>query len=265
MKDSFTLLREQIDLLPDYEKEYRKGGVLLSNADYVDFCRNLVGMTEKDFLNIEAEFRQDLAFFEEFLPRLAILDDLTNAGDLRFHSFTLYLLVRALKPRLVVETGVAHGKSSSLILLALKHNGAGKLVSFDIPPNGNLSDGAKTTLSGRDVGWLVPENLRSHWELHLEDSVAGIKSIFGEKTAKGFGDLSQLGKIDIFFHDSLHTFEHITSELEAVHSYLSDDFLLLADNMEMESGLGFESFCQRLDLSLQTFGNLAGAKGSLLG
>ena len=47
--------------------------------------------------------------------------------DLRFHAITLYLVVRHIKPNLFIETGVASGKSSALILLALHHNKKGKL------------------------------------------------------------------------------------------------------------------------------------------
>src|SRR5687768_7205690 len=53
----------------------------------------------------------------------------------------LYFLVRALKPRIAVETGVCYGASTSYILEALVRNGGGTLYSIDLgntaeePPN----------------------------------------------------------------------------------------------------------------------------------
>jgi len=45
----------------------------------------------------------------------------------------LYVAVRALKPSIVVETGVGSGMSSSFILRALAMNGFGTLYSIDLP------------------------------------------------------------------------------------------------------------------------------------
>jgi hypothetical protein len=46
----------------------------------------------------------------------------------------LYAIVRAYKPDIVVETGVARGASSSFILCAMHENGKGHLYSIDLPP-----------------------------------------------------------------------------------------------------------------------------------
>ena len=200
--------------------------------------------------------------FDIFLPRIQVLEGLENAGDLRFHSLTLYALVRALRPSLVVETGVAHGKSSALILLALSHNGHGRLVSFDLPPAGDLADGSKTSLSGRQVGWIVPEYLRTTWELNLVDSVTGLLSMFSGDAHSQPDRSESLERVDLFFHDSLHTYDHPLAELEAVNRSFSKNFVIVADNLEMESGLGFETFCQRENLKVETFGNLGGSRGA---
>ena len=45
----------------------------------------------------------------------------------------LYVVVRALKPDVVVETGVGSGVSSTFILSAIGHSGAGRLYSVDLP------------------------------------------------------------------------------------------------------------------------------------
>lgn len=255
MPDHFNSLRQEILRLDEETREQFKGRILLENEEYLRFLRSLSSIRTSELKKIEFEFRSSENFFDVFLPRIEVLEKLEDAGDLRFHSFTLYALVRALRPRLVVETGVAHGKSSALILLALDHNKSGRLVSFDLPPTGELADGSKTSLSGREVGWLVPENLRRNWDLHLVDSKSGLNEMFRRPV-----DPPNPPEIDFFFHDSLHTFEHISAELAAVRNHLSARCLLLADNMEMESGPGFEAFCQSENLKLERFGNLGGAR-----
>jgi hypothetical protein len=72
----------------------------------------------------------------------------------------------------MIETGVASGKSTAMILLAMHHNRQGKLISIDLPNQSQkvLPDGVKTHTGNRQTGWLVPKYLRKRWQLHLGDS-----------------------------------------------------------------------------------------------
>ena len=86
----------------------------------------------------------------------------------------LFLTVRKFVPSVVVETGVAQGISSYLILKALQINGKGKLISIDLPnlnPEGYAyPDGRRDPVyspSGLEPGWVVPYELRSFWKLKL--------------------------------------------------------------------------------------------------
>src|SRR5947208_313273 len=45
----------------------------------------------------------------------------------------LYAVLRKLRPRVAVETGVCNGVSTAFLLLALAENGAGELHSIDLP------------------------------------------------------------------------------------------------------------------------------------
>jgi hypothetical protein len=45
----------------------------------------------------------------------------------------LYVCIRALKPQIMVETGVSSGSSTHYILKAMELNGQGKLYSIDLP------------------------------------------------------------------------------------------------------------------------------------
>jgi predicted O-methyltransferase YrrM len=44
-----------------------------------------------------------------------------------------YILMRKIKPKIVVETGVSFGVTSSFILQAMENNGYGTLYSIDLP------------------------------------------------------------------------------------------------------------------------------------
>jgi predicted O-methyltransferase YrrM len=76
------------------------------------------------------EFAEDLAAVGDAQRRLDVkaqLDDL--------EAEITYLLLRATRPEVVVELGALHGWSTSWILSALRDNGSGRLVSFDLVDN----------------------------------------------------------------------------------------------------------------------------------
>ena len=92
-----------------------------------------------------------------------------------------YALVRAVKPRLTVETGIYQGLGSLMLLRALARNaeeGAdGRLISIDFDPGS---------------GWLVPEELRDRWT-----------PLFGDIEADLDGALADQ-EVDLFIHESDH-------------------------------------------------------------
>jgi hypothetical protein len=84
----------------------------------------------------------------------------------RFGCEALYLLVRAARPQVVVDTGVPYGGSSSHILAALERNGAGALYSIELgrdqrePPR--ASGAAQPAGNDRHVSPRQPAHLGSH-------------------------------------------------------------------------------------------------------
>ncbi len=124
----------------------------------------------------------------------------------------LYLLTRLMKPNKVVETGVSSGASSSYILRALKDNKRGKLYSIDLPPD-NLPQGKKS-------GWLVPDELRDIWDLRIGDTKQILDPL-----------LKEIGEIDFFVHDSLHTYGHMMWEYKCVWPYLRRGGLFLSHDV----------------------------------
>lgn len=141
-----------------------------------------------------------------------------------FHDASLslaalcYALCRAQQPEIVIETGVGNGITTSFILQALALNGAGQLWSIDLPP-----------LGANGSGHLVPEDLKSRWHL--------IKGRTREKLPKL---ARQLGSVDLFVHDSLHTYRNMRFEFETVWPYLGPGGIVVSDDIAMNRA--FEDF-----------------------
>jgi predicted O-methyltransferase YrrM len=143
----------------------------------------------------------------------------------------LYYLVRALKPQTVVETGVCYGASTSYILEALRRNGGGHLHSIDLgnTPNEPRND------------FFVHPSHHDHWTLIIGDSKAEMPPL-----------LQRLGEIDLFHHDSLHTYQHMMWEYETVVPHLSqggalssDDVSTILDIRHPFQRSPFADFCDR--------------------
>jgi predicted O-methyltransferase YrrM len=123
-----------------------------------------------------------------------------------------YAAIRATRPTIIVETGVANGVSSSYLLLALELNGRGHLHSIEVGDKSYQP-------AGYQPGWMVPDFLRHRWQLHIGDAKILLPDL-----------LRQLESIDVFIHDSLHTYEHMWFELQCAYPHIKPGGLLLADD-----------------------------------
>lgn len=162
---------------------------------------------EPALASIEAHVREAIAA----LPMGAAFARVHNADYVLAKA--CYLVCRAIKPNIIVETGVAHGVTSAFILKALEANGRGTLHSIDLPPLGKESD--------RFVGIIVPHDLRSRWQLHRGTSKRILTSLMPDVVA-----------VDVFVHDSLHTYRNMRRELEIVTPYLSPRAVVIADDVQ---------------------------------
>ncbi len=135
----------------------------------------------------------------------------------------IYFLVRCSKPEVMIETGVAHGVSSWTILNAMHKNQKGKLYSIDLP---NLD--TKKTYNvenfSQQPGWVVPEMLRKRWELQLGKSSDLLPPL-----------LNRLGTIDIFFHDSDHSYENMMYEFQVTFDSVKQGGLIISDDVHKNS------------------------------
>jgi predicted O-methyltransferase YrrM len=120
----------------------------------------------------------------------------------------LYLLVRLVRPALMVETGVANGASTFLVLSAMKRNGVGRLVSVDVTP---------------DVGVLVSEDDHSPliWDLRVIEP-GRLEPL-----------MSELGPLDLFLHDSDHSYANVVDELRAAWPRMAEGGIVMADDAEL--------------------------------
>ena len=124
----------------------------------------------------------------------------------------LYAICKILKPDLVVETGVAYGISSAYILQALHENDKGTLYSID-----NVF---KPWESLEMIGNAIPSKIQDRWKL-----------IIGTRSEK-FDDLFQsLEKVDIFLHDSLHTYKNMLLEFQTSWPFIKNSGFLLSDDI----------------------------------
>jgi len=124
-----------------------------------------------------------------------------------------YLICRYLRPNKIVETGVAYGVTSTYMLQALAENQQGQLSSIDLPP---LFPSAESY-----VGYFIPEDFRTRWKLCVGPARRLLPSV-----------LAEAGAIDLFVHDSLHTYSHMKWEFEAALRSLRPGGVLISDDIE---------------------------------
>jgi predicted O-methyltransferase YrrM len=155
---------------------------------------------------------------------------LALGGRGRGRAVFLYVATRLLQPETVVETGCFTGWDSAVILEALERNGTGRLFTIDLPAEegrfSQLYGHRSGLLPGLDPGFLVPEALRERWTLTLGDVRDELPPL-----------LQDLRVVDMFFHDSDHTYEHMMWEFAALWPHLALDGLLVSDDISWNSSL----------------------------
>lgn len=184
-------------------------------------------------LTIPSTFAQ-----EEFWPRWQrMVESLQSrgltVGPFSFHGWNdgdagfvraIWTLVRHLRPDVVVETGVAHGVTSRFILEALLLNRAGNLWSVDLPPF--------NPVTRQEVGIAVDDPaLRERWTYIAGTSRRRLPPL-----------LSQLRRIDLFIHDSMHSERNVAFELELAWRYLRPGGVMIVD--DIDSNPAFGKFCE---------------------
>jgi Methyltransferase domain len=157
-----------------------------------------------------------------------------KVGPFSFHSWNdgdagfvraIWMLIRHTRPNIVVETGVAHGVTSRFILEALERNGAGNLWSIDLPPI--------NPETRQEVGIAVDTPaLRKRWSYIAGTSRRRLPVL-----------LSQLGRVDLFIHDSMHSARNVAFEMDLAWRYLSPGGVMVVDDIDINPS--FQAFAER--------------------
>jgi cephalosporin hydroxylase len=151
----------------------------------------------------------------------------------------LYILVRLYSPDICLETGVFYGGNTSFILNALRKNGSGALISIDLPGNEidnssrhHLVGKSEDVPSGLGTGFMVHDDLKGHWVFIKGDSLTEILKIDR--------------KIDLYVHDSDHSFNFVMHEMSLMWDKMNPEGVILADDVDWSNG--FYTFCSRKSL-----------------
>lgn len=221
----------------------RIGGI---GSSQLEFAARLLNTTIENAASTLSELRTNDALYQRKCSYNEAPPKGETTGAMEYDvAETLYVIVRLLRPSIVVETGVAEGVSSCFILQAEEDNAHGELYSIDLPsPGHKFEDGLIYYIpQGKQSGWAVPENLKHRWHLILGDAKEKLPPL-----------LQQLGNIDIFLHDSLHTFEHQKWEYETAWPFIKTGGLLLSHDV----GKAFFQLCEKHGASYLHYKYLAG-------
>jgi len=129
-------------------------------------------------------------------------------------------LVLLRRPSVVLETGVAMGFTTAVILAAMEDNNAGALHSIDLPP---LQVDAASF-----VGRVVPDELRERWTLHVGPSRSLLPGL-----------ARKLAPIDLFVHDSDHSYAGQYEEYRQAWPHLACGACLISDDVSNSAFIEF--------------------------
>lgn len=212
---------------------YGKAWNLGMAFDNIIFCLKNIGSlsSPKGFTNNEIK--------KEYFDVKNRLDSLLKENPEREHSSSTvvseiaglieYSVIRATKPEVVVETGVANGYSTAIMLCALEKNMKGKLISVEISEN-----------VGRLVNML---NIgKKRWQLVVGKPRENIVSALnGEK------------QIDIFIHDSDHSYENMKFEFDEAYKKIKDTGFIMSDDINWNKKSAFMEFSKKVKVKPSIF------------
>jgi hypothetical protein len=194
---------------------------------------------------------QQRAIFKRIVRGKNVRGDQYGFGTIDVETgIRLYAVIRHLKPKVAVETGVCNGFSTAFLLQALQMNGQGKLYSIDFPEVvGQIYEpgtfwegkGRSAIPPGQTPGWLIPQMLKEPWDLILGKSQMELPKL-----------LRRLGAIDFFMHDSEHSYDCMWLEYEAAYAALRPGGMLASDDTNWNDA--FQTFAANHDRTITRIG-----------
>lgn len=206
--------------------EMKKHFTRVTSTEIEKYINDKIYKTKKIFQDIDGEVR-DYNYVEGLMDKE--------------YASALYRIIKSEKPSIVVETGVCNGLSTSVILKALNENGEGKLYSIDLPETPEMNeeefsekkDGAVIPVD-KEAGWLVPDDFRDKWEFIEGNTLYKLPEL-----------LEELQEIDIFVHDSEHSYEVMMFEFCLAYRHLNKGGMILVDDKEMS--LAYRDFSKQVE------------------
>ena len=199
------------------------------NKQYLaSFVASVTGQPVKEIEGYIEELSSDAALRETLVRRTLDSRDRHNCDTEPRYGRRLgwYAILRATKPRVVVETGIDRGLGTVVMAAALKRNSEegfpGIVYATDIVP---------------DCGHLLAEPYKNFCRELIGDSVDSLKKF--------------AGPVDVFLHDSDHRPEYEWSEFVAIEPRLHATSIVLSDNSQQSSKL--REFAARIGRSYLYF------------
>lgn len=236
----------------------------------VAFVAALTGVSPRQAEDTIAEIEGDHDFLAQVLgKRHQVLGHPPHGTDFMYlsggggsHYFfvvALYAVLRLLKPGLVVETGGTPGSSSAFILRALDRNKAGQLITVDLPFGSGAEDGESPQLNdwrahyeNTPSGWIIPDGLRGRHRPELGDAKQVLPAV-----------LADVETIDVFIHDSDHSYEHMMWEFRQAWPFIRPGGLLMSD--DIRANQSFDDFARSVGTSSYKLGNLGAVTKRVVG
>lgn len=196
--------------LEEYNKRYLAS--MIADIANIEFSTAMAYVREIDE---DAKLKQHVADVIESSGMAFMADKKVLFG----RRIGWYVFARAMKPRVIFETGVDKGLGSCILAAALKRNGAdgfeGRYYGTDINP---------------EAGYLLAGEYAKYGSILYGDSIESLRQFDG--------------KIDLFINDSDHSAGYEAEEYRTISSKLSDRAIILGDNSHCTDEL--------LQFSLQT-------------
>ena len=166
-----------------------------------------------------------------------------------YQRVLLYVLVRYLKPKHVLETGVYYGGNTVFLLAAAHQNNFGTVHSIDLPDSkiralrnesNNHKNLARHTLVGESElydetlspGFIIPEYLKDRWNFIGGNSVEVIPTLDYH--------------FDFYIHDSDHSFDFLNREISAAMGKMNKSAIMIVDDLNWSNS--FFKFCVEWEL-----------------
>lgn len=210
----------------------------------VDFVSQLLGLKSQSVHENLESYRRELQDFDA-LRKLCGKSGNPLEVDWGFEKAissgnswlpTFYAIVRMTKPKVVIETGCASGFTSAVILYALAHNGDGHLVTVDLPAYEGQGTWNYTLPSDLLPGFLVPQSFKDRWTLRLGNSRDLLPEILHSP---------EFRSVDVFYHDSDHSYTHMIWEYSTIWPHLGDGGVLMSDDIGWNTA--FRDFAQHVE------------------